>query len=161
MAQIHTSVATLRIAGEKLIPSEITSFLGWEPSFSHEKGQELIGSKTGKRRVAKFGMWSLEASEQNPENIEAQIFEILDRLSSKLDVWEFLGTEYEVDLFCGLFMKKSNEGMEISAKALKALGDRGILLSFDIYDGNDEPPVDDSPCPCGSGKIYKKCCKKA
>ena len=146
--------------GEKLIPSEITSILGCMPSSSQEKGQEFIGPKTGRKRVAKFGMWGLEASDQKPENIEVQIFEILDKLSPELDVWKSLAAEYEMDLFCGLFMNESNEGMEISPKALKALGDRGIMLSLDIYDGNDEPPANEAPCPCGSGNLYKECCKQ-
>jgi hypothetical protein len=137
MAQIHQSVATLRIMGENLIPSEITSLLRCKPSHVQEKGQELIGPKTGRKRLAKIGMWRLEATKQSPENIEAQIFEILNRLSSEEGTWDFLADRYEIDLFCGIFMKESNEGMEISPKALKALGNRGIILSLDIYDGNE------------------------
>ena len=84
----------------------------------------------------------------------------LYKLSPELDVWKSLAAEYEIDLFCGLFMNESNEGMEISPKALKALGDRGIVLSLDLYDGNDEPPASDAHCPCGYGKAYEEFCKQ-
>ena len=39
----------------------------------------------------------------------------------------------ELDLFCGFFMKQSDEGLEVSAAALKALGERGIKLGICLY----------------------------
>lgn len=160
MAQISKSVATLRIMGENLIPSEITSILGCRPSYQQEKGQIIIGKKTGRKRVVKFGMWRLAATDKEPENIDMQISEIPNRLSPDISVWETLASRYEIDLFCGLFMEENNEGMQISPTAFKALGDIGIVLSLDIYDGNDEAPANDDLCPCGSGKTYSECCKK-
>ena len=49
-------------------------------------------------------------------------------------MWNELASKYDIDLFCGLFMEKGNEGMEISPKTLQALGERNILLGLDIYD---------------------------
>jgi hypothetical protein len=42
-----------------------------------------------------------------------------------------------VALFCGWFMRESNEGVEISAHTLGLLGERGIVLSLDIYGPDD------------------------
>jgi hypothetical protein len=160
MAQVHKSVATLRISGVGLIPSEITALLGCTPSFEQYKGQVILGKNTGKKRVAKTGMWSLYAVDYEPENLDKQISELLDKLSDDLTVWESLAKSFKIDLFCGLFMDKGNEGMEISPLQLKMLGERGIILSFDIYDGNDDPPAYSDLCPCDSGKIYGECCRK-
>lgn len=159
MAQISRSVATLRIMGDNLIPADISSLLGCDPTYEQTKGQILIGKKTGHKRVARFGMWRLEATDHEPENIDAQITELLNQLSQDISVWNSISAEFEIDLFCGLFMEESNEGMEISPISLKSLGERGIVLSLDIYDGNDEAPAHGDPCPCGSGKKYKECCK--
>ena len=45
---------------------------------------------------------------------------------------------YDVDLFCGLFMREGNEGLAISSKYLAELGARGIEIGLDIYAGDDD-----------------------
>ena len=145
--------------GDNLIPEDISSVLGCDPTYAQTKGQILIGRVTGHKRVARFGMWRLEAADHEPENIDAQISELLNKLTQDISIWNSISAEFKIDLFCGLFMDESNEGMEISPSSLKSLGERGIVLSLDIYDGNDEVPANEDPCPCGSGKTYKECCK--
>jgi hypothetical protein len=160
MAQIHKSVATLRIAGDELIPSEITALLGCMPSYDQFKGQVILGKNTGKKRIAKTGLWSLYAVECEPENLDKQISELLGKLPDDITIWKSLAKKFKIDLFCGLFMENGNEGMEISPLQLKMLGERGIILALDIYDGNDDPPAFSDMCPCESGKIYGECCRK-
>ncbi len=138
MAQVYRSLASLRIIGEELNPVEITELLGCDASDKYSKGDVRTGKKTGKKYIYKFGMWSLKASEHKPENLDAQISEILNKLSSDLKIWVKITSQYKVDLFCGVFMEEGNEGMSISPASLKALGDRGILLDLDIYDGYDD-----------------------
>ena len=133
MAQVHQSVATLRIMGDDLDPTEITKALGCEPTEGQRKGDVLVGRDTGIERIAKFGKWHLDASDQEPEDLDGQISELLRRLTPSLDVWKFLGTRYRIDLFCGLFMQQTNEGLVLSPESLKALGERGIELGLDIY----------------------------
>lgn len=134
MAHISKSSAGLRISGDELIPEEISTLLGYESSLVQVKGQILIGKNTGRERIAKTGMWRVKASDCEPGNLDFQISEILEKLSPDLDIWKSISDKYEIDLFCGIFMKVSNEGMEISPKSLKLLGERGILLGLDIYD---------------------------
>lgn len=138
MAHINRSVVTLRIRGEMLIPSEITAMLGSESSFEQRKGQVLTNKKGTRERIAKFGMWALETFDCEPENIEVQVFKIFDKLTNDTKIWNYLSNSFEVELFCGIIMKYKNEGMEISPKVLKILGERGIALSLDIYGGEDE-----------------------
>ena len=40
----------------------------------------------------------------------------------------------------GIFMGSSNDGLILSAKALQALGERGIALELDVYGLGDERP---------------------
>jgi hypothetical protein len=133
MGAIDHSVATLRFFGDDLVPDEITALLGASPTVSHRKDQELVGSKTGIVRIAKTGSWRLSAARREPEDLEAQILEVLGQLTQDLGVWESL-SRYEPDLFCGLFMGSSNDGLPLSAKVLLSLGQRGIALGLDIYD---------------------------
>lgn len=155
MAQLQHTVAALRIFGDRLDPENISLLLGGVPTESFRKGQ--IKPSKSRDIVRKSGGWILNATDQEPGNLDAQVEEILGRLTQDLAVWTELSADYSVDLFCGLFMKGSDEGIEISEKNLKALGERGIKLGLCIYAPLKEVTADE-PCPCGSGKKYAECC---
>ena len=133
MAQLHQSVATLRISGEDLDPDRITELLGCAPTYAARKGDVLTSPASGLSRTVKAGMWRLEATDREPEDLNGQIAELLGRLTASLDVWRTLSGRYRIDLFCGFFMRETNEGLEVSAESLVALGQRGIVLGMDIY----------------------------
>ncbi|WP_337243881.1 DUF4279 domain-containing protein [Luteimonas sp. gir] len=137
MGVINHSVATLRFFGDDLVPDQVTALLGAGPTVSYRKGEALIGSRTGIIRTAKTGSWRLSAARREPEDLDAQIMEIFGQLTQDLNAWESL-SHYEPDLFCGLFMGISNDGLPLSAKALLALGQRGVALGLDIYDAGDQ-----------------------
>jgi len=132
MAELHRSVATLRISGDDLDPAEITQLLGHTPTHAQRKGETLTSS-SGQTRIAGFGAWRLEATDRAPQNLNGQIAEVLDQLTPSLDVWRAIAAKYRIDLFCGLFMNVTNEGLELSPDSLRALGERGIELGLDIY----------------------------
>jgi hypothetical protein len=133
MSVIEQSIVTLRVSGDALVPSEITRLLGASATSAETKGDETIGQRTGKRRIAKSGMWSLCAADREPEAIDAQIQELLTQLTPDLSVWHQIAGAYQVDLFCGLFMGGSNDGLILSPESLLALGQRHIELQLDIY----------------------------
>jgi hypothetical protein len=138
MAQVQRSVVSLRIGSDGLIPDEITRVLGATPTHTQVKGEKIVGTKTGHVRIAKFGMWRLSASDRVPEDMDGQIQEILGQATNDLAVWRSIAEKHRMDLFCGLFLRVSNEGMTLSPKSLAALGERGIELGLDIYSGHDE-----------------------
>jgi hypothetical protein len=123
--------------GDALLPAQITEAFDHEPTAAQTKGEMLVGKKTGTSRIANSGMWRLEATKQEPADLNAQIAEILSKLTPDLDVWRSITSVYTTDLFCGLFMDDMNEGLEISLASLAALSSRGIKLSLDIYSGPD------------------------
>lgn len=132
MAHLARSVAVLRIIGDELVPEEVSSLLGALPTRAARKG-EAIPTKAAGERIARTGGWRLEATAAEPENIDAQVSEILGLLTPDLEVWRTLRERYRLDLFCGWFMNESNEGVSISPPTLLALGERGIELGLDIY----------------------------
>jgi hypothetical protein len=131
MAQLHKSVAAIRIFGDSLIPDEISKILGCAPTRSYIKGQ-VEPSKT-KPIVRKTGAWQIKTDRQKPGNLDDQIIKLLGRLNKDLTVWTALSAKYEIDLFCGCFMNETDEGIELSSETLKALGDRDIKLGLCIY----------------------------
>ncbi len=138
MAQLHKSAVTLRIAGDDLVPDEITRLLGATPTHVQTKGEAIVGPKTGGVRIAKCGMWQLSASDREPGDMNGQIREILSEMTDDPAVWRSITERYDVDLFCGLFMRCGNEGVSISSQSLAALGVRGIEIGLDIYAGDDD-----------------------
>ncbi|WP_421568058.1 DUF4279 domain-containing protein [Stenotrophomonas sp. PD6] len=137
MAAFDHSLAALRLFGDELVPDEISALLGANPTVAHHKGQEIVGSRTGVTRIARTGSWRLRAADRAPEDLEAQIFEILEQLTHDLSVWDSLG-RFKPNLFCGLFMGSNNDGISLSAKAMLAIGQRGIALGLDVYDSDEE-----------------------
>ena len=133
MGPMQKSAATLRIAGDDLIPPEVSSLLGCVPTTAQKKGEVLVGTTTGSERIARIGMWRLQSTDRQPEDLEGQIEEILKRVTGDIGTWKALTGRFRVDLFCGLFMGSANEGLEISPSTLFALGQRGIRLALDVY----------------------------
>src|SRR5262249_110153 len=112
MAAIARSVATLRIFGESLDPEEITPKLAANPTDSYRK-DVVVRTPSGSEFTRKQGMWRIKATPREPEDLNAQVTELLSSLTSDLRVWQTLDDDFRVDLFCGLFMKASNEGFNL------------------------------------------------
>lgn len=130
MAHLERSVASLRIMGDELVPEEISRLLNAVPTSAYAKGQKLPSGVATRRS----GMWRLSAKETEPEDLDNQVSELLSHVTSDLSVWGDITTRFRVDLFCGWFLGSGNEGVEISPKTMLALGQRGIMLSLDIYE---------------------------
>src|SRR5436853_5658871 len=81
MANLHKSVASLRISGDALDPREISLLLGCEPTFGHRKGEIIRHAQTGRERTARSGMWLLESQDREPGNLDGQVSEILSKLT--------------------------------------------------------------------------------
>ena len=133
MASISQSAATLRVMGDDLIPAEVSSLLGGSPTSARTKGERIIGKKTGNVRIARSGMWRLEAPDCNPADLDGQIAFIFEQLTEDLAIWRSLAQRFKMELFCGLFMECSNEGVEISPESLRVLGSRGVKIGLDVY----------------------------
>ena len=88
-------------------------------------------------------MWTIEAAEREPADLDAQIQEILGQLPEDLAVWKYIAGEYRIDLFCGWFLDTWNEGVSISPESLSALGSRGILIDIDIYSHSEKDETDE------------------
>ena len=136
MADLARSVASLRVSGEELVPDEVSSLLGAVPSGAYARGDQV--STHGPVRLARHGMWTLQASETAPADLDAQVNELLGLLTSDRRTWHQLADRFAVDLFCGWFMERSNEGLWVSPHTLLTLGERRIVLILDIYGADNE-----------------------
>jgi hypothetical protein len=158
MAELNQSGASLRIFGDTLEPNEISKVLGCAPTASYLKGDIQTFKTSKKERIRKTGMWLLEADYRKPGDLDAQVVEIFDKLNPDLSVWASLTKKFHVDLFCDFSMKKTDEGIEISAKTLQTLGERNIPVGICLYSSAVIENELNVLCYCDSGKKYGQCC---
>ena len=133
MSAEATTIITLRIFGDSLVPGEVTALLGVEPIHAHAKGDRHIGKdgrEFAKRRV---GMWKLRADE-SAETFESRVLGLLACLPSSEATWSAITQKLGADLSVGYFMERTNEELLVTTKVLSALASRGIELLLDIYD---------------------------
>jgi hypothetical protein len=133
MAAIDQSRLSLRIFGDSLDPDVVSNQLGKQPTFSSRKGEIARRHEGACEYIAKSNSWLLNAEHRSPGDLDGQITEIFNGLTDDLSVWNSLCSQFEVDLFCGLFMKEGNEGIGLSARSMRLIGERGVSLNFDIY----------------------------
>ncbi|HRY02308.1 MAG: DUF4279 domain-containing protein [Hyphomicrobiales bacterium] len=132
MTQISETSVSLRILGDDLEPEQVSSALGCRPVSSWRKG-DIRKLRNGREATARTGTWIKSVDRKCPGDLNAQIIELMSAVSGSLEVWQSLTGRFRADVFCGLFLSEANEGGEIAAQTLLALGSRGIALSFDIY----------------------------
>jgi hypothetical protein len=83
----------------------------------------------------------LEAEPVEPEDVNGQVRWLLSQVESSPDVWKSLVQQFDIDIFCGLFMQGSNDGMSLAPDVMALLGERGIHLALDIYAASDDDDV--------------------
>ena len=121
---------SLRFFGDDLDPDEISRLLGSVATDSVRRG-ELVIRRT-RSFTATTGSWHI-STEQNTDDIEAQILALFERLTSNLSVWNSLTTRFQADIFCGVFLESQGHGFEMTPRLHRLLADRNLLIVFDIY----------------------------
>jgi hypothetical protein len=141
----HHSRCALRLYGDDLDPDAVTAALGRAPTRGWRKGDRRVGPKSGRVVIERTGGWLLRAEDREPEDLPAQIREVLEQLSEDPAVWAELRTRCRIDMFCGVFMASGNDGLEFEPALMHALALRGIKLSLDLYDAEDADAAGDPP----------------
>ena len=136
MPKVHKTVVTLRFGGDDLCHQEVTRRLGGIPTLTQKMGEE-IHHKSG-TRLAKTGQWQLTVEGATPEDLETLLGRLFGQLSSDYGVWRNLSERFAGNLYIGLFMQESNEGMQINRALVRAVAERGLALGFDVYCPTDE-----------------------
>jgi hypothetical protein len=131
MGEIGKTKVSLLLLSDNLDPESVTSLLGRQPTRSWRAGEMKFG------RPAKFGSWHLNGDPLVPGDLDTQIRDLLASLSSDIAIWNGLTKQHRADLFCGLFLTESNQGLVLTPDTLAAIAQRGLKLSLDIYGSSD------------------------
>ncbi len=138
--EVDECSVSLRFFGEDLDPDEVTQVLGITPTGSYRKGDVYRGKRTDITRST--GSWRYSIKKRAGVSLEEQINHLLDQLPSDLEVWGRLTEKFKADLFCGLWLKQWNRGLELTPKTLQRMGEKGLILSLDIYAIHDDESED-------------------
>ena len=87
----------------------------------------------------------LSVDDESPENLDGQIHELFEQVTDDLNVWERISEQYSADLFVGLFMVNSNEGLTLSVNTMKMIAQRKLEIGFDIYAGDQGAELKAAP----------------
>ena len=139
MTIVSSTRVSLRFGGPDLDPDEISGLLGGEPDYRHTRGEPMPKG----RGLWREGMWSRQVAVAEPGGLDAQITALLEGLSPDLSVWEALGQRYDANVFVGLFLTDSNEGVSLDPSTLQLLSERRLRLDLDIYYRGGSPQADD------------------
>ena len=136
MAAIARVRVSLRVFGDGLEPDEVSALLGREPTRSHRKGDRIRGSN--RLGVEPTGAWILDSALSEKTEIEEHVETLLATVTNDFDEWASLADQFSASILCSVFLDQYNEGFEISSRLSQALADRGLVIAFDIYSGDDE-----------------------
>lgn len=137
MAELYQTAVTLRFLSDDLDPEEISNALGRQPTTGARKGGVWL-NPAGRQMIARIGFWRLTVEREIPGDLDKQIATILGSLNDDASVWRSIARKGKAEVFAGLMLGQSNEGINISADTLLALGARGLSLELDIYSGTDD-----------------------
>ncbi len=133
MTLIARTTAALRFFGDALEPDVVTALLGKSPTEGRTKGEVIKSETTGRERLARTGYWRFDVEDREPGDLDGQIAQIFSQLTPDISKWHEL-SKYQPDLFVGFFMDESNEMLALNSASMSLLAERGIHLTFDVYD---------------------------
>ncbi|OCQ91390.1 hypothetical protein BCD64_25420 [Nostoc sp. MBR 210] len=134
--EVDECSVSLRFWSDDLVPDEVTDLLGINPTQSYKKGDIFRGKVYD--QIRKVGFWLYRVSRCADVSLEDQINTLFDQLPVDIGVWHKLTTKFDADLFCGLWLKRWNRGLDFSPQTLQRISERGLSLSLDIYFNYDE-----------------------
>ena len=133
MGPVKKTAVTLRFRGDALDPRELTDRIGGPASNAAIKGGAWI-TPSGAERTADTGWWRLRVEAGDADTFNDQITQLFSTLSPDCAAWRDLSSRYGGNLFVGVFLGSSNEGLTIAPETAFAIGERGLSLELDIYE---------------------------
>ena len=120
---------SLRLTGDNLVPSEISSALGCNPSEARAKGEEIESQRF--IRKSPTGVWILRSHRK--DTLDEAIQDLLERVNVDATVWNDLTNRFRAEFFVGLFSDTNQAGLTISAMTLRRLSDLRLAIALDVY----------------------------
>jgi hypothetical protein len=123
---------TLRVMGDALDPDHVTRLLGVSPDKGEKAGETWLTPKNVPVR-ARTGMWSRGVPRREASDINELLVELFAPLSADTSIWRELKKDFDIHVFCGVFILEPTGGFRLSSGAMQLLSERFVDLDFDMY----------------------------
>ncbi len=129
--EIDSLSVGLRVMAPNLDLSEVTKLLGVQPTFAARRGER---TRSGDGEVVhRTSIWSFALPESPEWELTDAIGTLLAALPSDRAIWSQPGSKAKLDIFCALYVKQLNRGVELPPSLMAQLAERGLSLGLDIY----------------------------
>jgi len=134
--------ASLRVTGRGLILSEITQYIGYEPSHSHKEG-ELNQLKESYLQ----DMWLLSSPLDKAQALESHIAWLAGVLLPRKDYILELRNRFNVDIYCYKTLYTEQASLNLSSKTLRLFTELDLELGVSLICllGGTDPDVNEWP----------------
>jgi hypothetical protein len=73
--------ATFRIAGDNLVPAQVTNLLGLQPTLAYAKGQSYKRKPRGPELIGKTGVWYYSTDTLKSSHLEDHVKQLLSQIA--------------------------------------------------------------------------------
>ena len=132
MGPVKKITVTLRFRGDDLDPRELTKRLGSPRPPQLPKAEHGLPPPVRKGfQKRDGGACNWKQAMRTPSTIRLPNS---SPLSADCATWRDLSERYGGNLFVGVFLGSSNEGLTVAPETASAIGQRGLSLQLDIYE---------------------------
>jgi hypothetical protein len=128
---MHSYAVSLRISSATLDVAQVTRDLGLAPTQCKKVGERKSADEAWNK-----ALWELEVFPEGRtdwDSLEAGLAAVMKIFVPKAKVLEKYSRKHDVFVWCGHFSSSFDGGPHLSVEILKALGEFGIPLWFDVY----------------------------
>ena len=131
---MHSYTVSLRISSASLDVAQVTRELGLAPTQTRN-----VGERKSSDTVWGKALWELEVFPKGRtdwDSLEAGLAALLKVFAPQTEALQEYSKKNDVFIWCGHFSSSFDGDPHLSAEILRALGDFGVPLWFDVYSSN-------------------------
>lgn len=128
---MHTYTVSLRVSSPSLDVAQVTRELGLTPTQTRS-----VGERKSSDKVWDEALWELEVFPKGRtdwDSLEEGLAALLKIFAPTTEALQEYRKRNDVFIWCGHFSSSFDGGPHLSVEILRALGDFGVPLWFDVY----------------------------
>jgi hypothetical protein len=135
--EVERARVWLRVLGDELDPSHISTLLGRAPTRARRKGDSVI-LRSGHTRIARSGSWIVDFDPSPEVTVDEAISALLSTMTDDELIWRQITSAFKVDLVCDMFVRGANQGLVISPSVVQQIAKRNLTFGVDIFSQADD-----------------------
>lgn len=133
--------AELRVYSGDLLPAEVSSRLGLEPTTVNERGKQRVSLTTGRTRTLPLNAWFVSSEGLVvSKDLRRHLDWVLDRIEPAADAICALQTVpgVRIEISCSWWSATGNGGPTLSPPQMRRMAELGLECAFEVMFFPDE-----------------------